>query len=128
MVWMTWPRVRYALEPIESNHRRWDHARPRAAKVSVCSRVSHAGGSVGASRSAAVSTRLGTEDPYEVLRDGEVVASEHQRRSPATRHYTQDQAIELFRVAGFAGIHLVSGFSEQASTRADTIFSVFGTR
>jgi SAM-dependent methyltransferase len=69
-----------------------------------------------------------TEDRYEVLRDGEVVASEHHRRSPATRQYTQDQAIELFRAAGFVGIHLVSGFSEQPATRADRIFSVFGTR
>jgi SAM-dependent methyltransferase len=69
-----------------------------------------------------------TEDRYEVLRDGEVVASEHHSRSPATRQYTQDQAIELFRAAGFADIHLVSAFTEQPATRADGIFSVFGTR
>jgi SAM-dependent methyltransferase len=69
-----------------------------------------------------------TEDRYEVLRDGEVVASEHHSRSHATRQYTQDQAIDLFRAAGFADIHMVSAFTEQPPTRTDRIFSVFGTR
>jgi SAM-dependent methyltransferase len=69
-----------------------------------------------------------TEDRYEVLRGGDVAASEHHSRSPATRQYTQDQAIELFRAAGFANIHVVSAFTEQPPTRNDRIFSVFGTR
>lgn len=69
-----------------------------------------------------------SEERYEVIRGADVVASERQARSPATRWYTQDQAVELFRAAGFADIRRVSGFTDQPATEADTVFSVFGTR
>ncbi|MBI4642065.1 MAG: class I SAM-dependent methyltransferase [Candidatus Tectomicrobia bacterium] len=69
-----------------------------------------------------------TEDRYEVIREGEVIASEYHSRSPATRWYTQEQAIDLFREASFTNIQLVSGFSQQPVSEGDTLFSVFGTR
>ena len=69
-----------------------------------------------------------TQDRYELLRDGMVVASEEFSRSPATRGYTQQQAVDLYRAAGFTNIHLVREFTRQPAGPDDTIFSVFGTR
>lgn len=69
-----------------------------------------------------------TEDRYEVTRGGEVVASEVQARSPATRWYTDEQAIALYQAAGLADIRVVRGFTDEPATSSDKIFSVFGTR
>jgi len=43
-----------------------------------------------------------TEDRYEVLRDGAVVATELHVRSPATRWYSQQQALHVYQEAAFA--------------------------
>ncbi len=69
-----------------------------------------------------------TEDRYELLRDGVVVASEDHARSPATRWYTQEQAVGLYRGAGFTGIRLVHEFTTQPARPDDRIFRVIGTR
>lgn len=69
-----------------------------------------------------------TEDRYEVVRDGVVVASENHARSPATRWYTQAQASDLYRAAGFGAIRLVHEFTVEPARPDDHIFCVFGTR
>lgn len=69
-----------------------------------------------------------TEDRYELLRDGDIVASEHHRRSPATRSYTQQQAIDLYRAAGFTDLELRRQFSPQPADPDDTLFSVIGQK
>ncbi len=69
-----------------------------------------------------------TEDRYEVSLDGVVLASEHHRRSPATRDYTQSQAVQLYRLAGFAEIRLLSGFTTDPARDEDRIFSVVGEK
>jgi SAM-dependent methyltransferase len=71
-----------------------------------------------------------TEDRYEVVRDGEVIASEYHMRSPATRWYTQEEALELYREAGFAEIRIVKGFKlpQEPATKEDTIFTVLGIK
>jgi SAM-dependent methyltransferase len=69
-----------------------------------------------------------TEDRYELLRGGVIVASESHARSPATRWYSQQQAIDLYLSAGFTDIRLVREFSDQPAGPADTIFSVLGTK
>lgn len=69
-----------------------------------------------------------TEDRYEVIVDGVVVASEQRSRPRATRGYTQAQAIALLQQAGFADVHLTSGFSFAPAAAGDTLFCVFGTR
>jgi hypothetical protein len=68
------------------------------------------------------------EDRYEVIRSGEVVDTEHQVRSPATRWYTQRQVLELYTAAGFSEVRLVQGFTDSPATEADTIFSAVGQR
>ena len=69
-----------------------------------------------------------TEDQYQVIIDGQVVATELHRRSPATRAYTQAQARGLFERAGLVEVALYSGFSSEPVKPADTLFTVVGRR
>lgn len=69
-----------------------------------------------------------TEDRYELVKDGEVVATELHTRSPATRGYALDQIMEMLETAGFREVQAVSGFSEEAASPEDSLFCVFGTR
>ncbi len=67
-----------------------------------------------------------TDDLYQVLVDGKVVAEERHQRSPATRSYTQEQARELFERAGLVDVELYSGFSWEPVKHDDTLFTVVG--
>jgi SAM-dependent methyltransferase len=69
-----------------------------------------------------------TEDLYEVIHGDRVVASEHHSRSPATRWYTQAQAVQLYEAAGFARIRVLHKFTFEPASPEDTLFSVLGTR
>jgi hypothetical protein len=56
---------------------------------------------------------------------GKLIASETLRQSPGGRWYSQPQAIELLRDAGFAGfgdIQLYRGFSHTPATPDDRLF------
>jgi hypothetical protein len=69
-----------------------------------------------------------SEDIYQVLVDGEVVAAERHRRSPASRSYTQVQARRLFEQAGFAQVRLLSGFTLDAAQGDEMLFTLVGVR
>ena len=69
-----------------------------------------------------------TEDRFELVRDGRVVHEELHRRSPATRWYTQQQAVDLYEDAGFRDARITRGFTEEPASPDDRMFSVFGTR
>jgi len=69
-----------------------------------------------------------TEDRYEVVREGEIVASELYSRAPATRWYTQKQAMHLYEETGFTNIRMLSEFSQVPASQEDTIFTILGTR
>lgn len=69
-----------------------------------------------------------TEDRYELIKDREVVQTEHHSRSPATRSYTLEQILKLMEDAGFADVHAVSFATEQPATSDESVFYVFGTR
>lgn len=69
-----------------------------------------------------------TEDIYEVVRDGTVVASEHHRRSPAVRWYTQTQASILYREAGFVDVALYREFAFEPAGSDDAVFTIIGRR
>ena len=69
-----------------------------------------------------------TEDRYDVIVNGEVVASESLSRSPATRIYTQEQVVKLYEAAGFTNIRVFSEFSAKPATATDTGFTTLGTR
>jgi hypothetical protein len=69
-----------------------------------------------------------TEDVYQIIVDGVVVAVEHHRRSPAHRSYRQEQARTLFMEAGLGDVRLFSGLSYQPVRREDDLFTVMGVR
>ena len=69
-----------------------------------------------------------TEDIYEVVRDGTVEASEHHRRSPAVRWYTQTQASTLYREAGFVDVTLYREFAFEPAGPDDAVFTLIGRR
>lgn len=67
-----------------------------------------------------------TADRYEILINGQIVASEEHHRSPATRWYTQSQAIQLYQDAGFHPIHLLKEFTHEPAGPDDTLFTIIG--
>ena len=69
-----------------------------------------------------------TEDLYQVIVGGNVVAEERHHRSPATRSYTQAQARELFERAGFVDVQLYSRFSFEHVNPDGALFVVVGRK
>jgi ubiquinone/menaquinone biosynthesis C-methylase UbiE len=69
-----------------------------------------------------------TEDRYDIIVNGAIVASESLSRSPATRIYTQEQAVKVYETAGFTNIRVFSGFTRQPATATDAGFTVCGTK
>jgi ubiquinone/menaquinone biosynthesis C-methylase UbiE len=67
-----------------------------------------------------------TEDRYEVLRDGTVIATESHVRSPATRWYTQQQALHLYQEVGFTRMQVLKEFGQEPASPEDTLFSILG--
>jgi ubiquinone/menaquinone biosynthesis C-methylase UbiE len=75
-----------------------------------------------------VSQLESTDELFEVLVDGVVVESERSVRSPATRGYTVEQAVELYREAGFEVEQVVSEFTDRPYEAGDDIFTIVGRR
>jgi len=75
-----------------------------------------------------VSRLESTEDRYELLREGEVVATECHNRSPATRSYTLDEAVVMLEEAGYTAIRAYAGFSSRPATAADRLFTLLAER
>jgi hypothetical protein len=69
-----------------------------------------------------------TEDRYEVVRDGEVVATETHRRSPATRSYTHAQVRDLYDGAGFVEVQLFREWSTTPAAADDDLVVAVGTK
>jgi ubiquinone/menaquinone biosynthesis C-methylase UbiE len=69
-----------------------------------------------------------TEDRYEITLNGQVIASEEHRRSPATRWYTQAQVVELYKEAGFDHVYLLHDFTREPASPSDTLFTAIGEK
>jgi len=71
-----------------------------------------------------------TEDRYEIILNGQVIASEHHQRSPAARWYTLSQAVQLYHEAGFMIVQATSfdGSNDVPATDNDTTFTIVGAR
>ncbi len=69
-----------------------------------------------------------TEDRYELLSDAEVIHTEHHKRSPATRWYSQEETLALFRDAGFSDITMLKGFTFEPATPDDDLFTILARR
>ncbi len=68
------------------------------------------------------------EDRYEVIKDGEMIASEQHLRSPATREYTQRQALDLYIKAGFVDLRIYKGFTREPATEGEEIVTICGVK
>lgn len=69
-----------------------------------------------------------TEDRYQLIREGHIVAEEIHRRAPATRSYTVVQARALFENAGFHPVSVYSEFTFEPVRATDTLFTVVGEK
>jgi SAM-dependent methyltransferase len=69
-----------------------------------------------------------TEQRFEVERDGDIIVTERQRRSPEGRWYTQQQAVELLRSAGLVDVELFSGFTTEPARPDDRLFCALGVK
>ena len=65
-------------------------------------------------------------DRYEIIQDGKVVASEEHHQSPATRSYTERQAIALYEDARFEDIQVFHEFTFEPVKPEDMLFCVLG--
>jgi len=68
-----------------------------------------------------------TDDRYEVIVDGEIVAQERHVRAPATRAYTLDQAVELCESIGLTIDRVLDGFTEEPYAGGE-IFTIVARR
>lgn len=69
-----------------------------------------------------------TEEKFEVLQDGKVVHTELHRRSPEGRWYSQAQAVELCRAAGFGTVTLLRDFTRAPVGPDDRRFCVLAVK
>jgi len=68
------------------------------------------------------------EDRYEVIKDGVTVTTESHLRSPATREYSQHQAMDLFIGAGLVDLRMYKGFTQLPASPEDEIITICGVR
>lgn len=69
-----------------------------------------------------------TRDTWEVIQNGQIIESEVHEQAPATRSYTQAEAVALFEQAGFKDIQLFSEFTFDPVKPTDTLFSLTGIK
>jgi SAM-dependent methyltransferase len=69
-----------------------------------------------------------TEDLYQVIVDGRIVAEERHVRSPATRSYTVAQARALYQDAGFEVDQILEGFTDAPAADDSRLFTIYGRR
>ncbi|MEK7475717.1 MAG: class I SAM-dependent methyltransferase [Candidatus Coatesbacteria bacterium] len=69
-----------------------------------------------------------TEERFEVLKDGKVVATELHRRSPEGRWYSQGEALALYQEAGFGKLQLFRDFTRSPAGPDDRNFCLLGIK
>lgn len=69
-----------------------------------------------------------TRDTWEVIQAGQAIETEVHEQSPATRSYTQAEAVALFEQAGLKDIQVFSEFTFDPVKPEDTLFSIIGIK
>ncbi len=69
-----------------------------------------------------------TDDRYELLRNGVVVTTQHQVRSPATRGYSPAEVRDLLERSGFVDLAFYRGFGQEPLGDRAPLFSVVARR
>lgn len=67
-----------------------------------------------------------TEQKFEVEHDGAIEESQHQRRSPEGRWYSQIQATDLFRSARLTNVRTLHDFTVEPARPDSKVFCVIG--
>lgn len=68
------------------------------------------------------------ESRFEVEIGGKIVATEEQRQEPEGRWYSQEEAVALYRAAGFAETRVYEGFSLTPAPAEARLFCVLGVK
>jgi len=69
-----------------------------------------------------------TEDRYEIIVDGEIIASETYVRSPALTWFPPAEALAMLEEAGFVNVYGVHDFTDEPVRDDDTSYVVFGMK
>jgi ubiquinone/menaquinone biosynthesis C-methylase UbiE len=69
-----------------------------------------------------------SEERYDVIVNGQVIASEYHQRPNSGRWYTQGQAVALYQAAGFKHIQKFDDFTFQPATEKSVVFCVLGQK
>lgn len=69
-----------------------------------------------------------TRDTWQIIKDGVVIQSEVHEQSPATLSYTQAEALQLFKEAGFTNVHIYSEFRFDPAKPEDNLFTLVGIK
>ncbi len=69
-----------------------------------------------------------TEQRFEIELNGRIIQTDHQYRSPEGRWYTQAQAIQLLRDAGFTDIQLFHEYTREPALETDRLFCALGVK
>jgi hypothetical protein len=67
-----------------------------------------------------------TKDRYEVVVDGKIIRLEEHERSPSVRWYSQAEALDLYREAGFTDLQVFKGFTHEPAAEQEDFFSIIG--
>lgn len=108
-------------EPSEPAEIRWEKEMTRESDGLVFRRLAWA-------RYDPVTELEDTEDVYQVLNDGRVIAEEKHSRAPATRSYTQAQARALFESAGLEQVQLQHEFTWEPARADSWMFVAIGIK
>ena len=65
-----------------------------------------------------------TEDIYQLVLGDAIIKEEFHQRNPATRSYTQDQALQLFNSISFDKVEFFHEFTLEPVQESDTLFTV----
>jgi ubiquinone/menaquinone biosynthesis C-methylase UbiE len=69
-----------------------------------------------------------TAQRFEVEKDGVVIQQEEHLQSPEVRWYSQAQAVQVYRDAGFGEVHVYSGFTWEPARPEDRLYCVLGVK
>ena len=69
-----------------------------------------------------------TDDRYELIKDGEILATHEFNRAPATRWYSEQEALNLYQQAGFEVVEALSEFTHEPMQPYDTLFTLVGQK
>jgi ubiquinone/menaquinone biosynthesis C-methylase UbiE len=69
-----------------------------------------------------------TEQRFEIEFNGEIIQTDHQYRSPEGRWYSQTQARDLLRDAGFTDIQLFHEYTHEPALETDILFCAVGIK